>query len=303
MKAILFWLFYPLLWVISVLPFPLLYLYSDFLYILAYYIIGYRKKTVRNNLALAFPEKTSQERLVIEKKFYHHMCDMFLEMIKSMNITKKQLLERYKPTNVELVEKYDNKNQSFIIVLGHYASYEWIFALQLYIKQPGYGVYKTIKHKQLDNLIRKIRGRWNTFLIDTKNTIRTINKHQLEGKSAIYGFVADQSPRLHKAHFWTQFLGQEVPFFTGVERMSMQFDLPVVYYNVEKVGRGRYEGTFHTLAEKGDQRQDGEITSMYAQLLEKQIRKEPAYYLWTHRRFKFVGKKEEILKKNKKQQH
>lgn len=299
MKAILFWLFYPSLWIISVLPFPLLYLYSDFLYFLAYHIIGYRKKTVRNNLALAFPEKTPQELLVIEKKFYHHMCDMFLEMIKSMNITKKQLLDRYKPTNIELIEKYDNNNQSFLLVLGHYASYEWIFALQLYVQQPGYGVYKTIKHKQLDNLIRKIRGRWNTFLIDTKNTIRTISRHEEEGKSAIYGFVADQSPRLHKAHFWTQFLGQEVPFFTGVERMSRQFDLPVIYYNVEKVGRGRYEGTFHTLTEKGDQKPEGEITSLYAQLLEKQIRKEPAYYLWTHKRFKFAGKKEEILAKIK----
>ena len=300
MKAILFWLIYPLLWIISMLPFPLLYLYSDFLYILVYYVIGYRKKTVRHNLALAFPEKTIKERLIIEKKFYHHLCDMFLEMIKTMNITKEQLLERYKFKNIELVEKYDKNNQSFIMMLGHYASYEWVFALQLYVQQPGYAVYKKIKYKQFDDLIGKIRGRWNTYLVDSNKIIRAINKHQRDGISAVYGFVADQSPKLKRAHFWTHFLGQEVPFFTGTERMSKQFDLPVVFYNVEKVGRGRYEGTFHTLAEQGDQRQEGEITSLYAQLLEKQIQKEPAYYLWTHRRFKLAGRKEEVLAKIKK---
>lgn len=297
MKAVIFWIFYPTLWFLSILPFRLLYVFSDGCYLLVYYLIGYRKKTVRSNLKMAFPEKTSKERLLIEKKFYHHMCDMFLEMIKSMNITKEQLLDRYKPMNIELVQAYDKKNQSFILVLGHYASHEWIFALQLYVTQAGYGVYKTIKHKQFDNLIRKIRGRWNTYLIDTKKIIKTINKHQEEGESAIYGFVADQSPRLKKAHFWTEFLGQEVPFFTGVERMSKQFNLPVFYYNVEKVGRGRYEGTFHKLADKGNQTEYGAITKAYAQLLEKQIREEPEYYLWTHKRFKLAGRKEEVLSK------
>lgn len=297
MSTIAFWLFYPLIWFLSILPFRVLYVISDFCYLIVYHIIGYRKKTVHYNLSISFPEKSDTELKRIERKFYHHLCDMFIEMIKTMSITKEQLLERYKFNNIELVEKYDKNNQSFIMMLGHYASYEWVFALQLHVQQPGYAVYKKIKNNQFDKLIHKIRGRWNTYLVESSKIIRDINKHQKKRISAVYGFVADQSPKLSKAYFWAQFLGHEVPFFTGTERMAKKFDLPVVFYNVEKVGRGRYEGTFYTLAEKGDQNKEGDITTAYIQLLEKQIRKEPAYYLWTHKRFKLLGRKEEILAK------
>jgi len=214
MKAVVFWMFYPSLWFLSILPFRLLYILSDIC------------------------DKTEKERLAIEKKFYKHLCDMFLEMIKSMSISKEELIARFEPTNIEVARAYEQNNNSILLMLGHYASYEWIFALQLHVTLPGYAIYKKIKHKQFDNLVHKIRGRWNTYLMDMKNAIRTIKKHQQNNVNAIYGFVADQSPKRKRGNFWLTFLGQEVPFFKGAERMAKEFEFPVLYFNVEKVKRG-----------------------------------------------------------------
>ncbi len=297
MKALLFWLFYPFLWVISILPFRALYLLSDGCYFIVYYIIGYRKKTVRYNLKIAFPEKTDSELKIIERKFYSHLCDMFLEMIKSMNIKKEELLKRYQFSNADLITQYDKAKQSTCLIMGHYASYEWVFALQLYMQNPGYAVYKKIKHKQFDDLIRSIRGRWNTFMIDSKKTIRFIKRLEQENKTGTYGFVADQTPRFRKAHYWTTFLGHEIPFFTGVERIAREFNLPVLYLGVEKVSRGHYVGTFTRLSEASSSLEEGVITDAFAKALEKQIVNKPEYYLWTHKRFKLLGKKEEVLSK------
>ncbi len=250
---------------------------------------------MRYNLRTTFPEKSQAELKDIEKKFYSHLCDMFLEMIKSMNIKRQDLLERYQFSNVEAITDFDKADQSTCLIMGHYASYEWVFALQLYVKHPGYAIYKKIKHKQFDNLIRDIRGRWNTFMIDSKDAVRRIQKLEKEGKTGCYGFVADQSPRFHRAKFWTQFLGHELPFFNGVERISKEFDIPVMYLGVNKVKRGHYVGTFEPLNPGGIQTEDGEITSAFAKALEKQILERPEFYLWTHKRFKLLGKKEEVL--------
>lgn len=300
MNLVIFWLFYPLLWTLSILPFRVLYMVSDCCYFIVYHIIGYRKKTVRHNLKLSFPEKSDEDLKTIEKKFYSHFCDMFLEMIKSLNIKEKDLLERYQFTNKEVIIKYDKARQNSCLIMGHYASYEWVFALQLSMENPGYAVYKRIKHKQFDDLIRKIRGRWNTFMVDSKLTVRHIKRLEKEGKVGTYGFVADQTPSYHKAHFWTEFLGHEVPFFTGVERIATEFALPVVYFGTEKISRGHYRGTFQLLTPDGSKTEEGEITNAFAKALEKQIIARPEYYLWTHKRFKFLGKKEEILSKVKK---
>lgn len=295
MKAVAFWLFYPFLWTLSILPFRALYIVSDICYFLVYRVIGYRKKTVRFNLQTAFPDKKKAQLKIIEQKFYHHLCDMFLEMVKSMNIKKEDLLERYQFSNVDMITQFDKSDQSSCLIMGHYASYEWVFALQMYMKHPGYAVYKRIKHKQFDNLIRSIRGRWNTFMIDSRDAMRFMRRLEKEGRTGCYGFVADQSPRLHRARFWTQFLGHELPFFTGVERIATEFDIPVLHLGVEKVKRGHYIGTFKIIHHKGSPVIEGEITTSFATALEKQILHKPEFYLWTHKRFKLLGRKEEVL--------
>ncbi len=293
MQALAFWLIYPLLWLVSKLPFRALYLLSDAVYILIYRVIGYRKKTVRYNLKTAFPEKSSAELKQIEKKFYHHLCDLFSEMIKTLSISREQLNTRMTFTNVEVLQEYEEKNQNIIILLGHYASYEWAFAMQLHLKNTGHGIYKKIKNRHFDKLVRRIRGRWNTELIPNKFAARRMAKHKEDGVNTMYGFAADQSPRNKKSSHWTTFLGHELPFFTGVERIAKNLDLPVVYLKTKKVKRGHYQGTFISLTEKPTEIENYGITDAFAKALETQIQEEPQYYLWTHKRFKLLGKKDQ----------
>lgn len=299
MQAIAYWLIYPLLWLISKLPFKALYLLSDVVYILIYRVIGYRKKTVRYNLKTAFPEKSSTELKQIEKKFYHHLCDLFSEMIKTLSITRKQLNARMTFTNIELIQEYEAKGKSVIVLLGHYASYEWTFAIQLHLKNTGHGIYKKIKNPYFDKLVRRIRGRWNTELIANKFAAKRMTLHKKEGTATTYGFASDQSPRLGKSHYWTSFLGHELPFFTGVERISKNLELPVVYLKTRKTKRGHYEGTFIPLAENPTDFADYDIIEAFVKALESQIREEPRYYLWTHKRFKLLGKKQQSAGKDK----
>ena len=293
MQAIIFWLIYPLLWFLSKLPFKALYLLSDAVYILIYHIIGYRKKTVRFNLVTAFPEKSSTELKQIEKKFYHHLCDLFIEMIKTLSISKEQLNARMTYTNIDLVQDLEAKGKSAIVLIGHYASYEWSFAIQLHVKNTGHGIYKKIKNPYFDSLVRRMRGRWNTRLIANKFAGKHMTQQKKDGIVSMYGFAADQSPRLAKSHYWTSFLGHDLPFFTGVERISKDLDMPVVFLKTRKTKRGHYEGTFIPLTETPTTVPDYEITDAFAKALESQIREEPQYYLWTHKRFKLLGKKQE----------
>lgn len=286
MQWLIFWLVYPILWLISRLPFWLFYKVSDLVYVLAYYIVGYRKKTVRYNLKTAFPEKTDNELKLIEKQFYKHMCDMFLEMIKSISISAEELKKRFELPDLDIIHKLAAENRSSIIVMGHYASYEWLTALQFYFDHSGYGVYKRIKNKYFDKLIRDIRGKWNSELLANKEATFIIKKQQRAGKMATYAFIADQSPKTRKNQYCTEFLGQNVPFFTGIERLAIAENMPVLYLAVDKVKRGHYRAIFKVITEEPTSMPDHAITDAFISNLEVQIRHAPQYYLWTHKRFK-----------------
>lgn len=287
MQGLVFWLVYPILWLISILPFRLFYLVSDLVFVLVYYIIGYRKKTVRNNLELVFPEKSIDEIKDIEKKFYSHMCDMFLEMIKSISITEKEIEKRFTFTNLEYLRELESLDKSLIVMLGHYASYEWINSLQLYgLKYKTYGIYKQIKNKHFDNLVKKIRGRFGGTLITTRKTTEVIKNNKENGILANYGMIADQSPKLGSAKYWIDFMGIKVPVFEGSERLARNTDMVVLYLHVEKVGRGYYQATLKPITEDAPNAPEHLITRKFIEYLEEQIREKPEYYLWTHKRWK-----------------
>ena len=288
MQRILFWLIYPLLWGISQLPFRLFYTVSDGVYILVYHIIGYRKKTVRHNLDLAFPAKSKAEKKKLEKRFYHHLCDMFLEIVKSISITEKEMRKRFVFENLELVKNYENNNQSILFMIGHYASYEWLGALQFYMYNTGYGIYKKIKSKPFDDLMHKTRARWNNKLLQNRLAPKIIARHQKEKVTAVYGFVADQSPKESQIKHYSTFFNHQVPFFTGVERLAKTLDMPVVFLKVRKIARGHYSARFEVLAKSPNDFEDYKITDAFAKTLQAQITEDPAYYLWTHKRFKHI---------------
>lgn len=290
MQFLIYILVYPFLWIISILPFRLLYLVSDGLYILIFRIIGYRKKVVTNNLKLVFPEKTEVEIALIRKKFYKHLCDMFLEMAKTMTISEKELKKRFKILNPEELLRLENLNKSTILIFGHYASWEWSIVIQNYISFKGLAVYKKLANKYFDKLVKDIRSKFNTDLISTKDTINIINTNETLGIKSIIGFLSDQSPRLTKDVYWAKFMGIEVPCFTGAERLAKKLDLTTAYLKVNKVKRGYYEAQIITLTENPKGFPDYQLTDMFLHEVEEQIYKTPEYYLWTHKRWKHRDK-------------
>lgn len=286
MQFIVYILAYPLLWLISILPFRLFYWLSDFVYFIIYRVVGYRKKVVRENLALTLPHLSDSERKEIEKKFYQHMCDMFLETIKTMTISPAEMERRFQVTNIELVKDYAKKGKSVILVASHYASYEWLLTINPKLGFQGIAIYKKIANPYFDKLIRKIRSKYNTELIETRKAIPTMAQNQREGKLSLYGLASDQSPKLDRIFHSMKFMGIEVPVHTGAEMLAKKYDLSVIMVKVKKVARGYYEATFLTIADNPSEYENFDITEKYLREVEKQIYEAPEYYLWTHKRWK-----------------
>jgi lauroyl/myristoyl acyltransferase len=286
MQFLVFIIAFPLLWIISILPFPVFYIFSDFVYLIVYYVVRYRKKTVRYNLALAFPNLSAKERLVIEKKSYHHLCDMFLEMIKTMTISQEEMNKRFTITNVELVKEFEKKGKSTILLASHYASWEWLLSLNDKTIFKGIGVYKKIANKYFDKLIRDIRSKYNAELVETKRAIPLMAENQHSGVLTMYGLASDQSPKLDRAFHWDKFMGIEVPVHTGAEMLAKRYDLNVLFVKVKKIKRGFYQATFVPITDNPKSVPNFEITNIFLREVEKQIYEAPEYYFWTHKRWK-----------------
>lgn len=298
MQFLVYILVYPFLWLVSILPFRLLYAFSDFLYLFIYRIFGYRKKTVQYNLRLVFPEKDDKEINRITKKFYHHLCDMMVEAIKSLSISEAQMKKRFTFTNVELIQDIENQGRSIVLMCAHYGSWEWIFILQTYVKSQGNAIYKRLQNKYFDRLVKRIRAKYNSHLVTTKETVPTLIKLKNEGISTINGFVSDQSPKPYKAYHWAKFMNIRVPVHTGAEMLAKKLDMSVVFFRVKRLKRGFYQTTFETLADYPNDFKDYEITDTFLKLIENQIYEAPEYYLWTHKRWKHKDKSpEDYLKK------
>ena len=286
MQFLVYLIAYPFLWVISILPFRIFYFLSDFIYLIVYYIIGYRKKVVRDNLALALPHLSPAERLEIEKKSYVHLCDMFLEMIKTMTMTADEMNKRFVITNMDLLKEYEDKNKSTILLASHYASWEWLMIMNSYTKFKGIATYKKINNDYFDKLIRDIRSKFGTQLVVTRETIPMIANNQKQNIMCMYGLASDQSPKLDRIFHYYDFMGIEVPVHTGAEMIARKYDLNVLLIKVKKVKRGFYEGTFIPIAIDAKTTPEFQITHDFIHEVEKQIHEAPEYYFWTHKRWK-----------------
>ena len=286
MQRIVYILIYPVLWLISILPFRLLYALSDIVYFLVYRIFKYRKKVVKANLRLVFPEKSNTEIEIICSKFYSHLCDMFLEMVKSLSISKAEMEKRFVVKNIESLYQLEKDNQSSILMYGHYASYEWSMRIQLLIKVPGMAIYKKLANKHFDTLVRRIRTKYNTELVDTRSAIQRIDEIITNKKHKIIAFLSDQSPKLKDKNHWLEFMGIPIPCFLGAEKTAKRYNLPVGFLKVSKIKRGFYEAEIIIITENPEKEDDYFITKTFNRLLEEQIRKKPEYYLWTHKRWK-----------------
>jgi len=245
---------------------------------------------VKENLRLVFPEKSEKEISTITSRFYHHLCDMILESLKSLSIKENDIRERYKFTNIDLLLDIEKRQKSIILMCAHYGSWEWIFILQRYVNHKGYAIYKRIENKYFDRLVRKIRAKYDTHLITTKETFEVLSNSQKKGELSINGFVSDQSPKHWKALHWNNFMGITVPMHTGAEYLAKELDMAVVFFKVKRLKRGFYETTFETIAENPKEYKNYDITDIFFKKVEKQIREAPEYYLWTHKRWKHRNK-------------
>jgi Kdo2-lipid IVA lauroyltransferase/acyltransferase len=286
MQFLVYILFYPLLWCISMLPFRVLYIFSDIVYQLVYHVIGYRRKTVRENLELAFPDKTPQERLVIEQKSFRYLCDMFIEMIKTMTISKSEISKRYVVTNIDEYLEFEKKGKSIALMCAHFASYEWAISINHYITFEGIGIYKKIANPYFDKLVRDIRSRFKATLVTTKNTKNCIEDNHKNGVLALYGFASDQTPRITDKTYWNTFMGIETPIHVGAEVLAKTYDLNVAFLKSHRTKRGYYEATIELLSDNVNAVPDYEISENFMRKVEAQIYEAPEFYLWSHKRWK-----------------
>ncbi|WP_460576958.1 lysophospholipid acyltransferase family protein [Flavobacterium koreense] len=286
MQFLIYLLVYPILWLISILPFPILYLFSDFVYFLIYRVIGYRKKTVRENIALALPHLSEQERLIIEKKSYHHLCDMFLEMIKTMSISEKEINKRFSYSNLDVYLDLEKKGKSIALMCAHYASYEWVLSMNNHITFKGYGIYKKIANPYFDKLVKNIRAKFKAYLITTKETKTTIEQNAKNGVLGIFGFASDQTPRRSDNMYWDNFMGIQTPIHVGAEMLAKRYDMNVIFLKVKKVKRGYYEASFEVLSDNVKSIPDYKLSENFMRKVEQQIYEAPEFYLWTHKRWK-----------------
>lgn len=286
MGAILFYCLLPFLYLISLLPFPVFYLFSDFIYFLLYRVVGYRKKVVFENLKNSFPEKSYNELKKIEKDFYRYLCDLFLETIKTLTISRSEAIKRCKfnAKTTLLFNELANKNQSCIIVMGHYGNWEWAgnsFSLQC--KQQLYVIYHPLSNKYFDKLMYDLRTRFGTKLYAMKDTMREMIRNKNEVNAT--AFIADQTPSPDSA-YWTTFMNQDTPVFWGTEKIAQKLNYPIVYITIKKIKRGYYEVDSELLINEPKNTSLGEISELHTRKLESDIITQPSIWLWSHRRWK-----------------
>lgn len=286
----MYYIIYPLLYLVSLLPFFILYGISNVVAWLLYAVFKYRKDVVMGNLIIAFPEKSAEERKKIAQNFYRYFTDTLMESLKFISLSKKQLLKR-STGSFDLINKLIDKGYNINLMAGHQFNWEYANLLYAYhLKIPFVGIYMPIKNKAFEKIFYNFRNRYGTILIsatDFKNKMHDVFKNQY-----LLALAADQNPGLPTSGYWLNFFGKPTPFVMGPEKGAVKNNAAVVYIGFKKIKRGYYHFTTTLLCENSAHTQPGELTCLYRDVLEKTIKEDPANYLWSHRRFKFNWKPE-----------
>lgn len=281
-----FYVFYcltrPLLW----LPLPVLYLFSDLLYLLAWYFPGYRKNVVMTNLRNSFPDKTDEEIRKISKAYYHHMCDSFIESFAAINMTDKELGRRCKVINPGLLKHYFDQGRSVISVFGHYGNWEWLSILPYFTDHKVLALYKPLNNKYFDRFMKRLRQKFGIRVVPVIRSYAVMLGYHNEKIPTLTFFLGDQRPMKRNIRYWTTFLNQDTPVMLGSEQIAMKLDQVVVFFIMKKLRRGYYEVEIVPVTEDPKSTGMYEITGKHIRLLEAQIIRKPEYWLWSHKRWK-----------------
>jgi KDO2-lipid IV(A) lauroyltransferase len=270
---------------LSLLPLSMLYQFATFGYLILYRIFGYRKKVVRENLRNSFPNKSPQELLKLEKTFFKYLANLIFEVIKLPSITDRELEKRVKFNNLHLITDYFDRGESVLACTGHYGNWELgMMALGLKIPAKAYVIYKPLSNSAFDTWFYKTRTKSGNVFIPMRQTLRAVagTRNQV----TMFCFAGDQTPVKDEAHFWIDFLNQPTPVLLGVEKIALQTNRPVIYFNMQLIKRGYYEVDCYLVSEKPAETEEHEITRATFGRLEKIINNNPSYWLWSHRRWK-----------------
>ena len=288
LPALFYYLCLPFIYLLAIIPFPLLYLFSDGVYFLLYRVLGYRRKVVRQNLVKSFPEKSEKEIQEIEKRFFRYFCDLFLETFKTLTISKEEMVKHceFVPETLAIFNKLAEENQSFMVVMGHFGNWEWGGnTFSICCKHQLYVIYHPLSNKYFNGLIYRMRTRFGTRLIPMKDTLRDMLKNRKELNAT--AFIADQSPLPDRA-YWMKFMNQDTPVFLGIEKIALKIRYPIVYITIRRVKRGYYKVFAERIELPSIHQETGTITEIHTRKLEADIRSQPENWLWTHRRWKHV---------------
>lgn len=287
-SRLLYLLTYAGMWLIAILPFRMLYVLSDFLRFWLYHVVGYRTKVVRTNLRNSFPDKSAEELKTIERRFYRYICDYMLEDVKMMRMSEKDFFTRMtyynKEQYLEMIEKYGG----IVVMIPHYANFEWLLGMKAIMRPDDVAVqvYKPLRDSRLDDLFKHIRGRLGGYNVPKHSTAREVIKLKRAGKKMVIALITDQSPSVSDAHYWTTFLNQDTVFMDGAERIARMMNFPVFYSELTKERRGYCKAEFDLVTEHPKELPDGAITEIFARRLEQTILRDPAYWFWSHKRWK-----------------
>ena len=285
LKNLYYTLVFGFIHLVSLLPFWVLHRISDVLYLLIYYVVGYRKDMVLRNIKRSFPEKPEAEARQIRRDFFRHFSDLMIESVKSATMGQKEFRKRYFITNQHLLDAYHEKGKSIIILSPHTGNWEWIFSLVDVIPYDVYAVYQRLTNPFMDQYIRKTRQRFGAIMIPTTQTFKIILNATKRGELFLTWFAADQSARPDKA-IWVPFLNQETSFHKGYEDLAREVNQPVFFLDIKKVKRSFYELELHLITDDPQSVPPGGIVREFARLTEKRILENPPCWLWSHNRWK-----------------
>jgi KDO2-lipid IV(A) lauroyltransferase len=287
MKGFLYYPVYVLIWFITLLPLRLLYLFSDAVFLILQYIVGYRRKVVYGNLEKSFPEKSRREIKHIARRFYRCLCDYFIESVYRIHMGEKENARRFHYTNPEILRDQYEKGNSIVLLLSHYGNWEWPTRLPLLAPYSVLAIYKPLNNKYFDNLFLKLRSQFGVIGVPMESTLRTLVTYHQNKQPVILYTLADQRPQWTSIQHWTTFLNQDTPVITGPEKIARKFGYTVCFLDIQKIRRGYYRAEFKLICEHPGEVPEYHITRAYHALVEKKIRERPEPWLWSHKRWKY----------------
>lgn len=290
MKEFLYNIIYGIFYLVSKLPYRALYVISDIANLVLYHIVRYRRDIVRRNITSAFPEKSLEECISIERGFYKWFCDYFVETVKLMSVSRQELLSRIEFRGIDKIEECFDRGQTCAGILGHYGNWELLSATGLVIKKHPEAVigliYHPLRSQLFDRLFINMRQSMGGVCVPKKDILRYLVSFRSQNLMNLFGYIADQAPRYRNIHLWLPFLNHDAPVFTGAERIMRKMNNAVFYIDVERPERGKYIYTFKLMTDKPGEMPEFEITKKFFVMLEQTIRREPRFYLWSHNRWK-----------------